>query len=160
MLANINYRGHVTECISGLSFNQWKPRQYVQKCPDFTCIIFPSGKCRIMGCRKPITTDCGKLPFGIIIDRIQSITVTTQLDQTINLYKLAMATECIYEPELFPALRLTSFRPLCVNVFSSGKIVILGIQTLDYETTVNLIKNHVTVVLLNQINVLSTSNYK
>ena len=147
MLANINYRGRVTECISGLPFNQWKPRQYVHKCPDFTCILFPSGKCRIMGCRKPITTD-SKLPFGIIIDRIQSITVTSQLDHSINLNKLAMATECCtYEPELFPALRLTSYRPLCVNVFSSGKIVILGIRTLDYEATINQIKNHITVLL-------------
>ena len=42
----------------------------------------------------------------------------------------------VYEPELFPALRYKKYNPLCVNIFASGKIVILGIRSLDYQATV------------------------
>ena len=51
------------------------------------------------------------------------------------------AISYIYEPELFPALRLTTFDPLCVNVFMSGKCVILGLKHLNYVKHVNRVKN-------------------
>lgn len=49
--------------------------------------------------------------------------------------------KCSYEPELFPALRMTEFNPMCVNVFSSGKIVIMGLKTISYCDFVNDVIN-------------------
>lgn len=70
---------------------------------------------------------------------LQSITVTCDLERSINLHALSQKTKCIYEPELFPALRLSQYDPLCVNIFSSGKVVILGIKSLDYHELVQRI---------------------
>ena len=103
--------------------------------------MFPNGKCRIMGCKKPIIEKY--LPFSIKIEKIQSITVCMNLNQNINLNDMAQNVPCTYEPELFPALRLTEFNPLCVNVFHSGKIIILGIKSLDYEELLNTISLYI-----------------
>jgi len=62
---------------------------------------------------------------------------------TINLQKLAEKTNCIYEPEIFPGLRLIVFNPLCVNIFHSGKLVITGLKTLDFYDNVDIIKTYV-----------------
>jgi TATA-box binding protein (TBP) (component of TFIID and TFIIIB) len=43
----------------------------------------------------------------------------------------------MFEPELFSALRYLKYNPLCVNIFSSGKIVMLGLKTLDYKHLVD-----------------------
>ena len=65
-----------------------------------------------------------------------------------NLYKLAKVTKCWFEPELFPALRLTKYDPVCVNVFSTGKIVILGLKNLYYQGYVdNIISDLYNLVL-------------
>ena len=45
----------------------------------------------------------------------------------------------MFEPELFPALRYNKYNPLCVNIFSSGKIVILGLKNLNFKSMVNAI---------------------
>ena len=53
MLANINYRGIVSS-VKGMQFPAGKPKQIVDKSGKHTIVIFQSGKCRIMGCKKPI----------------------------------------------------------------------------------------------------------
>ena len=140
LLSNINYKGYTTENLDSLQFT-YKPKQCVLKYPNYTIIIFPNGKCRIMGCKNPLESK--DLPMKIIVERIQSVTVTTSLEMTINLQKLAEKTDCIYEPEIFPGLRLILFNPLCVNIFHSGKLVITGLKTLDYYARVNTIKTYV-----------------
>ena len=45
----------------------------------------------------------------------------------------------MFEPELFPALRYIKYNPLCVNIFSSGKVVILGLKTLDFKSITSAI---------------------
>jgi TATA-box binding protein (TBP) (component of TFIID and TFIIIB) len=49
---------------------------------------------------------------------------------SINLSNVAKSnnTLVIYEPELFPALRIRSFNPISVNVFSTGSVIICGIR--------------------------------
>jgi TATA-box binding protein (TBP) (component of TFIID and TFIIIB) len=97
-----------------------------------------------MGCRSPLTS----LPLtaaatganlSIKVDRIQSVTVTANVGRTINLIRLANsghpATQ--FDGEIFPAVRLTHYNPLCVNVFSSGKITILGLKNLNYQLKVD-----------------------
>ena len=88
-----------------------------------------------MGLKKPISEDI-QLPLKIDNLEIQSITITHNVGHQINLLKLAQLMPCTdytYEPELFPALRMTKFNPVCVNVFATGKIVILGLKSLSYQ---------------------------
>ena len=137
MIVNINYSGLCLEKMNTLKFNDWKPNQYVQKCKDYTLVIFKSGKCRIMGCKTRLVTS--SLPLKITNIKIQSLTVSKNFGRTINLYELSVKLnhDAMYEPELFPALRLLKFNPLCVNIFSSGKIIILGIKSFDYDAIVS-----------------------
>lgn len=114
---------------------QRPPQMLVYKTSIGKLLIFKSGKCRLMGCKKPITN----IDLPITDLQIQSVTATMDLGVKLDLPLLATrltSSNCVYEPELFPALRLTrSFNPLCVNVFASGKVVILGLKTLDIKPT-------------------------
>lgn len=140
MLANINYKCRLDrDVLSNMNFPIGKPAQIIDRCSKCTIVMFRSGKCRIMGCKKPVKLE--KLPYNIKDLKLQSITITADLKQTINLLqlKLLLSDECAYEPELFPALRYIKYNPKCVNIFSTGKVVILGIQTLLYHNIINLI---------------------
>jgi TATA-box binding protein (TBP) (component of TFIID and TFIIIB) len=141
MISNINYKGTapVTE-IAHLDFGFKKPQQYIERCGKYTLVIFKTGNCRVMGCKTALGDD-EKFTFGIRIERIQSITVTADLGMTVNLYKMArsMQNECLFEPELFTALRYEKYNPLCVNIFATGKVVILGVKDLKYRKQVKKI---------------------
>ena len=140
-LVNIIYIGQVLEDVSHLSFRQQSPCMFVAKHDDFKIIIFLNRKCCLMGCKKPINT-LDNLPYKIAIKKIQSITVTFDMGVPINLYHLASKVICRFDPELFPALRLLDYNPLCVNVFASGKVVILGIKHLQYNKHVHSITDY------------------
>ena len=140
MLTNINYKGYTKESLVGFKFTR-KPCQCVLKYPEYTIVLFWNGNCRVMGCKKPI--DTATLPLNIVIERVQSVSVTIDLKQSINLYSLSEIIPCYYEPEIFPALRLTNFNPLCVNVFHTGKVVITGLKTLDYDNVVNNVTEYI-----------------
>ena len=146
MLTNINYKGHTKESVDHLEFNRGKPRQCVLKYQDYKIIMFPTGNCRIMGCKRIIKEE--ELPYNIKIEKIQSLSITIDMKEIINLNELAQKIPCIYEPELFPALRLIDFDPLCVNVFQSGKIVVLGIKTLEYDYIIHNIELYVLLMIL------------
>ena len=73
MLSNINYKGFTTAPLDGLVFRN-RPTQCVLRYQEYTIILFPSGKCRIMGCKHLI--DPYSLPYNISIVGIQPITVT------------------------------------------------------------------------------------
>jgi TATA-box binding protein (TBP) (component of TFIID and TFIIIB) len=112
-----------------------------------------------MGCKKPLDLiPSGKsfvasihvnMPYRIEIDGIQSITVTASLSKMVHLYKLAekLKEQCMFEPELFSALRYLKYNPMCVNIFSSGKVVMLGIKTLEYKQLVDDILSDITKLL-------------
>ena len=139
MLRNINYKGFSPD---PMNFNfGTRPCQSVLHFPEYTIIFFPSGKCRIMGCKKPI--DASSLPYNITNVTIQSITVTCDYGQPINLKDLAENAPSMYEPELFFAARLTDFNPLCVNVFHTGQIVITGLKDLDFSDFVTHVFDYI-----------------
>ena len=140
MLSNINYKGFTTAPLDGLVFRN-RPTQCVLRYQEYTIILFPSGKCRIMGCKQPINPS--SLPLNITIQSIQSITVTCDFGEPINLNLLARNSPSMYEPEIFPALRLTYYDPLCVNVFHTGKIVITGLKDLNYITFVSCVLDNI-----------------
>ena len=154
MLANINYRGIVSHGLEHLKFRKSSPQMAIIKCDltddvgRVTIVTFKSGKCRIMGCRKRLSVHCVEISINhdaaaannrkalkIEILSIMSATATSFLQNMVTLKSLGdfcfrNGITFIYEPEIFPALRLTSFNPLCVNVFGSGRCVILGIRNL------------------------------
>ena len=127
-IVNINYKGRVLESVDHLTFNQY-PTQCVWKLGHCTLIIFKNRKCRIMGLKQPLTT-LQDLPLKIFIERMQSVTVVMDMEISINLHKLALSNEM--SAELFPAVKMKKFKPIHVNVFHTGKVVITGLKTLDY----------------------------
>ena len=55
MLANINYRGIIDQkYIKNMEFPCTKPQQIVDRRGKHIILIFKTGKCRIMGFKKPI----------------------------------------------------------------------------------------------------------
>lgn len=72
-----------------------------------------------------------------------SETVVFQLDSLhlpINLYKFSHEykkdNRILFEPELFPSLSLHYWKPLHVNVFSTGKVIILGFNASHFVSTI------------------------
>ena len=150
MIVNINYKASTSrEEVKNLDFGCNKPQHFIHKGQGFKMLIFRTGKCRVMGCKKPITET---LPYGIKIECIQSVTLSFEIGLKIDLLKLAttMGKDCIYEPEIFPALRYRKYNPLCVNIFATGKIVILGFKTLDYLEFEQTILTDITLLLLDE----------
>jgi TATA-box binding protein (TBP) (component of TFIID and TFIIIB) len=117
-------------------------------------VVFRNGKCRLMGCRRLSSSSLRSTqivririrgcnaPVKVQLLNVISATATFTLDsgavilKQLSDYCYAKKIKFVYEPELFPALRLSSYNPLCVNVFSSGRCVILGIRSLDAITEI------------------------
>ncbi len=99
-----------------------------------TILIFPNGKVRFMG--KPYEEFELVLLFSKITDmdltcmKLISETLTFELDFSypINLWELANKLPHLFtfEPELFIGMHVSYFKHAHVNVFSTGKVVILG----------------------------------
>ena len=73
----------------------------------------------------------------------QSMTVKVVYNKWINLNKFAL--ECTvsplqYERELFPAVLLKKYKPVSVNVFSSGKIIMCGVRDIEQVDVMQDIK--------------------
>jgi TATA-box binding protein (TBP) (component of TFIID and TFIIIB) len=143
-LVNINYKARVpTAQLDKLTFRQHPPIMATLKVPKFNCtlVIFRTGKCRIMGLKHVLTQDMVNTWFpleGLELGPIQSCTWTVDFQAgPVNLAHLnnCLQRRSIFEPELFPALQLLSFKPVCVNVFHTGKCVITGIKTLAINTS-------------------------
>jgi len=117
-----------------------------------TFLIFPSGNMVCNGARSikdafkaatNLLTHLGvllKTSFADTTLIIQNLVSHTNLFQEINLSKFAdrYTGMCSYEPELFPGLRLDiSLKnraknvTACVNLFSSGKLVITGCKSIE-----------------------------
>ena len=146
MIRNINYRGRVAaKDLVQIDFKNVicgpPPHQKIIPLSSGKLIVFSSGKCRVMGLREPLhSSDDQRLPFQINDLQIQSVTAVLNLGFTVNLIRLARSiSSCSYEPEIFPAVRLTEFNPICVNVFGSGKVVIMGLKSITdgWESLVN-----------------------
>lgn len=148
MIANVNYKGSLAPGeLCKVSFNNCRTPPHQQIFPldgNLKLLVFTSGKCRLMGARGPLTKDLvEQLPLKVLNLRVQSVTLVDHIGCDINLIRLARALprkSFLFEPELFPAVRLTIFNPLCVNVFATGKVVILGAKKLTNRNLVRRIK--------------------
>ena len=57
------------------------------------------------------------------------MTAIAQPREPINLHKFYPLVNSFYKFELFSGLRITKYEKVCVNLFSSGKLVLCGIQS-------------------------------
>ena len=106
MIANINYRGQVDkEIISKMKFPIGKPCQVVEKTDKYTIILFQTGNCRLMGCRKPIKSK--EVKYNVKNLQLQSVTVVYNMNMSVNLNEISKLIKCWYEPEIFPGLRIS-----------------------------------------------------
>ena len=140
-VVNTNYMGRVIEDINHLKFRS-HPTMAVIKCTKGTLIVFKNKKFRLMGVKEPLSS-LNDLPLKVQIDRIISKTIVADYGSVINLYKFP---NDYFEPEIFPAMTLKEYLPLCTNIFSSGKIVITGVKTSDstrlIDNIIHYIKRH------------------
>jgi TATA-box binding protein (TBP) (component of TFIID and TFIIIB) len=148
-VSNANYKGDIDELIDLEELSRKipnsvlhkRPRQLIVKDAKGTLVLFASGKFRTMGCIDCFEAsslackylDKAMYPFiSFPFIDLQSYTLNCQLGFYINLEKMASSgVPCVYEPELFPALRLKQYKPVCVNVFTTGKVVICGLKDLQ-----------------------------
>ena len=106
-----------------------------------TLIFFSNGKIRIMGCIDELDASFLAYKYMMMLDEncnfqpvySQSMTISVTYPVKINLVKFVR--ECTaslqYEPELFPAVLLKKYKPISVNVFSSGKIIMCGVRDIQ-----------------------------
>lgn len=139
MITNINYKGFLAPGeVVKINFNEAMkpPVQHVEKTDcGATMIIFKSGKFRLMGVTTCVLDFIDQLPFKIANFEMQSASVAINFGCVINLrdlHKRLTSLKCLYEPELFPAARLLKYNPMCVNVFQSGKVTIVGVRDINF----------------------------
>ena len=119
-----------------------KPSQLVIKDEKGTIVFFSNGKMRIMGCIDELDATFLAYKYTMMLDDdcnfqpvySQSMTIRVVYNVRINLNKFARESTTLplqYEPELFPAVLLKKYKPISVNVFSSGKIIMCGVRDIQ-----------------------------
>lgn len=122
-----------------VNFSMCKPKQIVVRMNKFSILLFSSGQCRFMG---RLTFDTAQSILSLLSPIYSDIsapltlvsqTVVFQIDSLylpINMYKFASSNvldvNVHFQPELFPSIALHHWKPLHVNVFSTGKVTVLG----------------------------------
>src|SRR5271156_760333 len=113
-----------------------KPYQLVVKDIKGTILFFRSGKFRVMGCIDELEATFLAYRYTLLISdkefptvTLQSYTSNSHLGFKLNLEKMAATSNIVvYEPELFPALRIRKYNPASVNVFTTGKVIVCGLR--------------------------------
>lgn len=146
-IVNSNYRGYLVDsleqamphCKLATSSNSPHRMTYFSCNKKFKILIFRSKKIRLMG---NVEEEEGKLlkyltdlPFKVKIDKMQSMTGVHDLGHSVNLIDINKkfshhkSRQVMYEPEIFPAaIRFIRFNPICVNVFATGKVTLMGLK--------------------------------
>ena len=156
---NSNFRSSHDKCIDLNHFHSLlpkisklcvKPSQLVIKDEKGTLLFFSNGKLRIMGCNdeldatflaykytRMLDDDCN---FQPVYSQSMTLSVVVNNNKRINLPTfVAVCTSSSslmtfqYEPELFPAVLIRKYKPISVNVFSSGKIIMCGVRDLQHD---------------------------
>lgn len=115
----------------------YRPSQLAIKDEKGTIICFRNGKMRIMGCVDELEATFLAYKYTLMLDDncdfqpvfTQSMTVRADCFMKMNLSKFAQESKILplqYEPELFPAVLIQKFKPISVNIFSTGKIIMCG----------------------------------
>jgi len=113
-----------------------RPSTVVVKDAESTIMIFPSGKFRIMGMVDELDATFkvyelfAKLNFEFPPITLQTMTVKLKFNP-VNLYSLSALIKSQLNLEIFPALMITKYKPVSVNVFASGAVMICGVKDLS-----------------------------
>ena len=122
--------------IKSVKHQQKQPEQLVIKFNDgSTMLMFKTGKFRIMGKVDELSAHCNVLLVTSLLHaypevQLQTMTVVYAYPYRILLDKLSLLIKCHYDLENFPAVQITKYKPIHVNVFASGKVIICGIKDL------------------------------
>jgi TATA-box binding protein (TBP) (component of TFIID and TFIIIB) len=110
-----------------------RPRMLCIKRPRGTVILFETGRFRIMGkCNEEearhlmcfiVQSDSFNLPLHLQTETIKFSVKPLDI-QFVRKYD----SEILYEPELFPALKLLRWPSVHANLFFSGSVVVLGVE--------------------------------
>jgi len=100
----------------------------------FTILIFNNGKIRVMGnCNEWTIEELNNIISSLLYRPINLVhisdTVVFSMLTNVNLYnfsKLNSNCKLLHEAELFPAISLLEWRPTFVNLFYTGKVIVLG----------------------------------
>ena len=108
----------------------------------YTMLLFKSGKFRVMG----KMVDWSAIPIIREVLReindeqpdvdIQTMTVVYNYDFKINLLELADLLGCTLDCECFPALQVRKYKPIHINIFSRGKVILCGIREIETVQTI------------------------
>src|SRR6266566_2723795 len=102
-----------------------------------TLLIFKSGAFRIMGKNDDL---CNYLTineiFSFFSDDLpeittQTMTATYTIGKRLSLTKMAEEPFTNFTAECFPAIHLYKFKPIHINIFSTGRVICCGIKNLD-----------------------------
>ena len=141
---------HLSKIIENSYLYVGRPTQLKINYPNdkIVCLLFGKGGLRIMGKGASTQQNVDQVlrnvleiisPTNLAPSQsrlvLQTMTVVADLPGSVDLYKFAESCAAggmkpVYDFELFSALKLDSFRPICVNVFSSGKVIMCGIKDL------------------------------
>ena len=128
------------------SFQNKQPQQVIIKFfNDSTMLLFKTGKFRIMGrtlsladALKNVCIVTSLKTRKIPVLELQTMTAVHTFDHHLYLDILrnliqgnSRSTLCRYDAEHFPAVQVVKYKPIHVNVFATGKIVICGLKDLQ-----------------------------
>src|SRR5271156_5890180 len=151
-VVNVNYRTRTGKIIDlqnahSLLVNSklhTKPTQLVVKSEQGTILIFRTGRIRIMGCNDEL--DAMFLAYTYLMTLhetcnfppiyAQSMTVKVAFNNITCINLIKYSSECTslplqYEPELFPVVLLKKYKPISVNIFSMGKIMMCSVRDIQ-----------------------------
>lgn len=124
--------------VTEVKHQKTQPEQYIVKFDNSsTMLIFKSGKFRVMGNGDPPTTIINILSvLGQFTEAIPTVTMQTMTgvygyERKIHLGRLSEVTDSLLDLENFPAVQIKKFKPVHVNVFSSGCVILCGLKTID-----------------------------
>src|SRR5271167_2312137 len=110
------------------------PIQLIIKFDDgSTMLVFKTGKFRIMGKMDDLDAHFNIFSVTLLYNdipniKLQTMTACFTFPHRVNLALLADNIESYYNTESFPTLRVLKYKPISINVFASGKVIITGLR--------------------------------
>ena len=123
---------HLHSMVPNSTLQQTNPMQLICRDGEATILIFSKGGIRVMGkidqfaAYAKLEKITQHISPSIPTLAIQTMSAVGQLDSQVNIKHFHNHIPCTFEFELFSALRVKKYDPMCVNVFSTGKVVIHG----------------------------------
>ena len=151
---------HLSSLIPNSVLRIGRPTQLSVEINKVKIFLFCGRGVRVMGKGDLLTTDCLSnelMAYGHMLAvlehfteempalELQTMTVTAQVENWQKTNFTRFIQECGFKTyhdfEIFSALRITQFNPVCVNLFSSGKLVMCGVKSIEQAEEIQLTIN-------------------